>query len=189
MPDCVSLVRYLTCYGIISFFSARYRTDWMPDSPSFLYICTVGAKSITCAKTRYDINGHHMSKFLNFLFFLLFYCLLYVRKMILKWKSNNLFFDVMIDTKNYLFLMIFLSPFNFTGGNLFLKRTYIPKTTSPFLGRVIGNFFDDTFIFSVKISTRYGHPAPKVTCFCFTATTIYLKWQISDFFPHNHILK
>jgi hypothetical protein len=41
----------------------------MPDSPSFLYVYTVGAKSITCAKTRYDINGHHMSKFLNFLFF------------------------------------------------------------------------------------------------------------------------
>jgi hypothetical protein len=35
MPDCVSLVRCRTCSGIVSFFSVRYRTDWMPDSPAF----------------------------------------------------------------------------------------------------------------------------------------------------------
>jgi hypothetical protein len=50
----------------------------------------------------------------------------------------------------------------FRGANLLLKRAYIPKTTSPFLGGVMGNFFEDIFVLSVKISPRYGHPAPKV---------------------------
>jgi hypothetical protein len=46
--------------------------------------------------------------------------------------------------------------------NLLLKRAYIPKTTSPLLGGVTGNFFGDIFVLSVKISPRYGHPAPEV---------------------------
>jgi hypothetical protein len=50
----------------------------------------------------------------------------------------------------------------FRGANLFLKRAYIPKTTSPFLGGVMGNFFEDIFVLRVKITPRYGHPAPKV---------------------------
>jgi hypothetical protein len=37
MPDWVSLVRYCTCSGIVSFFSFRYWTDWMPDSPALRY--------------------------------------------------------------------------------------------------------------------------------------------------------
>jgi hypothetical protein len=44
-----------------------------------------------------------------------------------------------------------------------LKRAYIPKTTSPFLDGAVGNFFEDIIIFlSIKISPRYGHPAPKL---------------------------
>jgi hypothetical protein len=35
MPDCVSLVRYWTGFGIVLFFSVRDQTDWMPDSPAF----------------------------------------------------------------------------------------------------------------------------------------------------------
>jgi hypothetical protein len=50
----------------------------------------------------------------------------------------------------------------FRVANLLLKRAYIPKTTSSFLGGVMRNFFGDIFVLSVKISPRYGHPAPKV---------------------------
>jgi hypothetical protein len=35
MTDCVSFVWYLICSGIVSFFSVRYRTDRMLDSPAF----------------------------------------------------------------------------------------------------------------------------------------------------------
>ncbi len=37
MPDCVSLVRYRACSGIVSFFQngTGNRTDWMPDGPAF----------------------------------------------------------------------------------------------------------------------------------------------------------
>jgi hypothetical protein len=36
--------------------------------------------------------------------------------------------------------------------SLFLKRASISKTTSPFSGGVVGNFFEDIFILSVQIS-------------------------------------
>ncbi len=114
---------------------------------------TVGAKRITCAKsiTRYGLN---ISKFFNFFFFF-FYCLFI-------WKY------VMIDTKRLFVYCHFFPPpifchcSTFRGANLLLKRAYIPKTTSPFLGGVVGNFFEDIFVLSVKISPRYIHPVPKV---------------------------
>jgi hypothetical protein len=45
--------------------------------------------------------------------------------------------------------------------NMLLKRASILKTTRSFSGGVIGNFFEDIFVLSIKISTSYGHPAPK----------------------------
>jgi hypothetical protein len=75
---------------------------------------------------------------------------------------------VIIDPKKLFFLLPFVSVADFRhcstfrGANLLSKRGYIPKTTSPFLGGVMGNFFEDIFVLSVKISPRYGHPAPKV---------------------------
>jgi hypothetical protein len=75
----------------------------------------------------------------------------------------------MTDTKKLFFFaaIFFRRQFfrhwsTFRVANLLLKRAYIPKTTSPFLGGVKGNFFGDIFVLSVKISPRYGHPAPKV---------------------------
>jgi hypothetical protein len=76
----------------------------------------------------------------------------------------------MTDKKKDFFLPPFFSAADFFRhwstfrvANLFLKRAYIPKTTSPFLGGVMGkNFFGDIFVLSVMISHRYGHPAPKV---------------------------
>jgi hypothetical protein len=53
----------------------------------YVCVCTVGTKSITCARsiTRYDINGHNISKFLLFFSAFSFFCsLLNVRITILK---------------------------------------------------------------------------------------------------------
>ncbi len=132
---------------------------------------TVGAKSITCAKsiTRYDINGHNISKFFKFynFFFLLFptEC----KNNNIKMKIGNFFENMLWPTQKFFFATIFFRRrffhhcSTFRVANLLLKRAYIPKTTSPFLGGVMGNFFEDNFVLSVKISPRYVHPAPKVS--------------------------
>jgi hypothetical protein len=41
MPDYSGLVHYRTCFGIVSFFSFQYRTDWMPDSSAFIYVLRI----------------------------------------------------------------------------------------------------------------------------------------------------
>ncbi len=104
-------------------------------------ICTVGAKSITCAKsiTRYDINGHNISKFLNFCFFFLFLLPNECKNNNFKMKIGIFVWEyVMIDTKNYfVYCQFFCRRFfhhcsTFRGANLLLKRACIPKTASPF---------------------------------------------------------
>jgi hypothetical protein len=74
----------------------------------------------------------------------------------------------MIDTKKQFFSAEFLGSDFFNTvkvsdmANWFLKRASIPKTTRPFSGGVIGNFFEDILVFSVKLSTWCAGHTPKV---------------------------
>ncbi len=68
----------------------------------------------------------------------------------------EIFFENMLwlTPKTFLFTAIFFRRrffrhcSTFRDASLLLKRAYIPKTTSPFLGGVMGNFFD--FVLTVR---------------------------------------
>jgi hypothetical protein len=129
---------------------------------------TVGAKSITCAKsiTHYDNNGHNISKFFSSFFLFPTEC----KKNNFNIKIGIFFLRICYDRqKNNFFLPPFFSAADFfatvqlSGLPIcYWRELTHPKLPVLFLGGVVGNFFGDIFVLSVKISPRYGHPAPKV---------------------------
>jgi hypothetical protein len=63
-------------------------------------------------------------------------------------KKTFFFYNMLLSLgKNIFFHRRFFSPpiipmpFNFQSWRIFFKRAYIPKTTSPFSGGVMGNLF------------------------------------------------
>jgi hypothetical protein len=61
--------------------------------------------------------------------------------MLLSLGKNNFFSPLFFFTAVFFHRRFFRRRLTFRAGNFFYKRAYIPKTTCPFSGGVMGNLF------------------------------------------------
>ncbi len=106
------------------------------NTSRFTTLYTVDAKNITCAKsiTRYDNNGHNISKFFLFFFFSFFLFPTECKNNNFNIKSEFFLWEyVMTDTKNNFFLPPFFSAADFfaTGQLSRLPICYWRELTYP----------------------------------------------------------